>query len=267
MAAAMGAAPDLRAVEIALRSAGACFAFVHGSRASGDARRGSDLDLAAWWSGEAPAAWEVPLPEAVDLLVLNSAPLELAGRVALDGEILFDDDPPRRVEWQARTRKIYLDEEQRQKRIDSIFLQRVERTSARRVIRVLQRIEQDLERLSVRGRADRASIRDDFDRLAAVKYMFVTAIEGCIDVAQHLCASESWGRPDTNADAVRELGRQGVIASALAEAAARAIGFRNVLVHGYAAVDDERVLAYLDEVDQLSEFVAEVGRWVAEREP
>ncbi len=127
ISAAMGAAPDLRAVEIALRSAGACFAFVHGSRASGESRRGSDLDLAAWWTGEAPAAWDVSLPEGVDLLVLNSAPLELAGRVALDGEILFDADPPRRVEWQARTRKIYLDEEQRQKRLDSIFLERVQR--------------------------------------------------------------------------------------------------------------------------------------------
>lgn len=123
----MGAGPELRAVEDSLRSAGARFAFVHGSRASGAATRGSDLDVAAWWDGEAPAAWEVPLPEGVDLLVLNSAPLELAGRVALDGRLLFDDDPPRRVEWQATTRKIYLDEELRQKRIDATFLERAGR--------------------------------------------------------------------------------------------------------------------------------------------
>jgi uncharacterized protein YutE (UPF0331/DUF86 family) len=50
---------------------------------------------------------------------------------------------------------------------------------------------------------DRAELVADVDRLAAVKYMFVTAIEGCVDVAHHICASESWAPPPTNADALR----------------------------------------------------------------
>ena len=94
----------------ALRRAGAVFAFVHGSRASGTARPDSDLDIAAWWPSQPPAAFEVSLPAGVDLLVLNSAPLELAGRVATRGVLLFDDDPAARVRWVATTRKIYFDE-------------------------------------------------------------------------------------------------------------------------------------------------------------
>jgi hypothetical protein len=42
--------------------------------------------------------------------VLDGAPLELAGRVAMGGRLLFDDDPPARVQWEATTRKIYSDE-------------------------------------------------------------------------------------------------------------------------------------------------------------
>ena len=105
----------------ALRRSGARFAFLHGSRARDEARPGSDVDVAAWWGGEAPAAWEVELPCGVDLLVLDSAPLELAGRVALHGRLVFDDDPSTRVRWQALTRKLYLDEEPRQRRLDEIF--------------------------------------------------------------------------------------------------------------------------------------------------
>jgi hypothetical protein len=72
-----------------------------------------------------PAApWEVSLPAGVDLLVLNSAPLELAGRVALHGVLLFETDPAVRVRWQADTRRIYLDEEERQRRLDEIYLRR-----------------------------------------------------------------------------------------------------------------------------------------------
>ena len=100
-------------VVIALRRAGARFAFLHGSRARGTARRHSDTDVAAWWPNAAPPSFDVLLPTGVDLLVLNNAPLELAGRVALEGVVLFDDDPAERVHWLAQTRKIYFDEKPR----------------------------------------------------------------------------------------------------------------------------------------------------------
>ncbi len=104
-----------------LRGAGARFAFLHGSRAAGTARPTSDVDVAAWWGSDPPAPWDVSLPDGVDLLVLDTAPLELCGRVALHGALLFDDDPPARVRWQAHTRLVYLDEEDRQRRLDRVY--------------------------------------------------------------------------------------------------------------------------------------------------
>lgn len=106
----------------ALRAAGATFAFVFGSVADGTATDTSDLDVAGYWGAAAPAPWDVVVPAGVDLLVLDHAPLELAGRVALHGRLLFDDDPPGRVRWQATTRRIYLDEELRQRWLDRVFL-------------------------------------------------------------------------------------------------------------------------------------------------
>ncbi len=97
-----------------LRDAGARFGFVHDSRANGGSRPGSDLDVAAWF-GRAVDEDELRsrLPAEVDLLVLDDAPLEFAGRVAQYGALLFDDDPPARIAWQATTRKIFLDERPR----------------------------------------------------------------------------------------------------------------------------------------------------------
>ena len=94
----------------ALRRRGAVFACLHGSRASGSAGPDSDIDIAAYFEGQPPVAFDVLLPPGVDLLVLNSAPLELAGRVALHGKLIFEQDPHARVVWEATTRKIYLDE-------------------------------------------------------------------------------------------------------------------------------------------------------------
>ncbi len=114
-------------VVVVLRDAGARFAFVHGSVATGSSRADSDLDVAAWWSSDPPAVFDVLLPPGVDFVVLNSAPLELAGRIALDGRLLFDDDPSSRVRWTATTRKIYADELPRLLRSHREFAEAVRR--------------------------------------------------------------------------------------------------------------------------------------------
>ena len=87
-----------------LRQAGARFAYLHGSRAD------SDIDIAAYFGGNPPNSFDVLLPPGIDLLVLDDAPLELAGRVAVGGRLLFEDDQVARVRWEAMTRKIYFDE-------------------------------------------------------------------------------------------------------------------------------------------------------------
>ena len=120
---------DERETEVArvLRDHGAGFALLCGSRARGDQRPGSDLDVAAWWAASPPQSYDVLLPAGVDLLVLNEAPLELAGRVAIEGKLLFDDDPTQRVRWLATTRKIYADELPRLQRSHREFAESLRR--------------------------------------------------------------------------------------------------------------------------------------------
>lgn len=101
---------DLDRVVSVLREAGARFAFAHGSRVRGTSRSGSDLDVAAWFGHADVRTWTVDLPDDVDLVALDLLPLAVAGRVAVGGVLLFDDDPPARVRWQADTRLRYFDE-------------------------------------------------------------------------------------------------------------------------------------------------------------
>lgn len=114
-------------IRATLRHSGAAFALIHGSRAAGTHRADSDVDIAAWWPGTPPAGFEVELPVGVDLLVLNTAPLEIAGRVAVTGQLLYDDDPPARVRWVATTRKIYFDEQPRLQRAHAEFAESLRR--------------------------------------------------------------------------------------------------------------------------------------------
>ena len=114
---------QLGALIAMLRSAGAAFAYLHGSRIHEGSTPDSDLDVAAWF-GRPVASWRIPLPAHVDLLVLDTAGLELAGRVANRGVLLFDDDPPARVRWQADATKRYLDQAHRRRDLVKTVLRR-----------------------------------------------------------------------------------------------------------------------------------------------
>lgn len=126
---------------------------------------------------------------------------------------------------------------------------------AERLHRILRRITDGLARLHDYATVDRGDLQQDEVRLGHCKYLFVTTIEGCVDAAQHVAASEGWGPPSSNADAVRLLGRHGVIDPDLATDVARAVAFRNLLVHGYADVDDARVVGNLDRLGDLDRYV------------
>lgn len=115
-----------RAVE-QLRAYGAEFAYLHGSQVSGNARADSDFDVAAYFTNPVPASFEVDVAPVIDLLVLNDAPLEIAGRIALDGKLLFDDNPVDRVRWESQTRKVYSDEKYRIERSHRDFLEEAAR--------------------------------------------------------------------------------------------------------------------------------------------
>lgn len=131
-----------------------------------------------------------------------------------------------------------------------------------RVLRLLRAVADDTAVLAREAEADEGR-RADPMWLRGVKYTFVTAIEACLDVAQHLCSANGWGPPSDNGDAVRLLGSHGVLPSDLAASMRRAVGFRNVLVHEYVAVADDVVLARLGDLDDLRSFVAAVTTYVS----
>jgi uncharacterized protein YutE (UPF0331/DUF86 family) len=125
---------------------------------------------------------------------------------------------------------------------------------------VLRRVSNDLEELRDYQSVPSDELLDNRERLGNIKYLLITAIEGCIDAAQHACASERWGPPDDNASAMRVLAEHGVMERDLADAMVNAVGLRNVLVHEYRDVDDKRVLESLQRLTDIDRFVESLSR-------
>jgi uncharacterized protein YutE (UPF0331/DUF86 family) len=127
---------------------------------------------------------------------------------------------------------------------------------AERLLAVLARITARLHILERYRGQDRAGLLDDEVRLGHLKYTFQTAIEACLDAAHHVVADGGLGVPASNAEVFRMLARAGLLGDELAAVMAGAAGFRNVLVHDYAEVDDARVVDNLAYLEHLRGFVA-----------
>jgi uncharacterized protein YutE (UPF0331/DUF86 family) len=133
-----------------------------------------------------------------------------------------------------------------------------------KVEQLLSRLGRYAGVLRALGDGSRGAFLADEDKVGNAKYHFVVAIECCIDIANHLIASEGYRMPASNADSFTVLAEEGVLAPE-AEARYRAMArFRNRLVHLYWDVDDEAVHGALQEgPTDLDRFAAAVGAWMA----
>lgn len=81
------------------------------------------------------------------------------------------------------------------------------------------------------------------------------AVQAAIDLATHVAATESLGLPDTTAAVFPLLAERGILGAELADRLRRMVGFRNLAIHEYQAVDPEIVESivehHLDDLRQL----------------
>ncbi len=85
------------------------------------------------------------------------------------------------------------------------------------------------------------------------------ACECCIDIAAHLVSRKALRPPTDNKDLFVILNENSVISSPVMAAMTKMARFRNILVHDYARIDPEIVIAILHRnVDDLKKFASEI---------
>ncbi len=99
----------------------------------------------------------------------------------------------------------------------------------------------DLRRL---GRPDR--IESDLKERRFVEHSLQLAIQAMLDVASHIVSDERLGEPRSAAELFVLLAANGWLPAELASILRAAVGFRNVLVHGYTEVDPAIVRSTLE---------------------
>lgn len=125
---------------------------------------------------------------------------------------------------------------------------------------LLERLRDEVSDLRRLAQYDAETLLADRDKLKSVKYGFVVAIEACIDAGQHIIASEGYRAPANYGDVFAVLAEHQHLPAEDVPTFIAMAGFRNVLVHGYADVDDRRVVdtlhRHLDDFDRFRSTLA-----------
>jgi uncharacterized protein YutE (UPF0331/DUF86 family) len=111
------------------------------------------------------------------------------------------------------------------------------------------------------GKRSNEALRSDFAVMGGVRHYLLLAIETILDLGSHVISSEGFEPPKNYADIYRVLRDERILTAELADNLMAMARFRNVLVHLYADVDEERVLSILrGSLTDMDEFVDSILR-------
>ena len=109
------------------------------------------------------------------------------------------------------------------------------------------------------------AIATDVREARFVEHTLQLALQAALDAASHIVSDERLGEPSTNRELFDRLERAGWIEAPLADSLRNMAGFRNILVHGYDAVDLEIVRDVVEHrLDDLLKFAESVRRRLQE---
>ena len=105
----------------------------------------------------------------------------------------------------------------------------------------IKKLQNYLEKLFELKSSNKNEFISDFRNSNSAKYLLQVSIECCLDIANHIIASEKFRSPDDYADSFRVLNEQKIVADSLIERLIEMAKFRNRIVHVYWEIDEDLV--------------------------
>lgn len=102
----------------------------------------------------------------------------------------------------------------------------------------------------------------------SLKYLLIEAVEAMADICQHLLAKAKGIVCEGYVDCLVKAGEAGIIATSLSQKLRKLADLRNILIHRYWVVDDEKIYSQTMKnkqnlrsfIDQIDDFVNSLKR-------
>ena len=127
----------------------------------------------------------------------------------------------------------------------------------------LEQLEENIARLKLfRSQKSVEDIqKNPFDEWA-LRYGLFESIQIVIDLACHLVGKYNLGATKSYSECIERLERYGYIDQNLSKKLIAAIGLRNLLIHEYIKIDQEKLYSFLDHIDNFGAFIQSIESYI-----
>ena len=123
----------------------------------------------------------------------------------------------------------------------------------------IESLRRCVDRVRLKTPATAAILAGDPDAQDILTLNLTRAVQLCVDIGAHLIAVKDKPAPDTMGQTFDVLTDMGVLSAELAVRMKKAVGFRNIAVHNYEAIDWEIAHAIaVRHIDDFSAFASAV---------
>ncbi|MDZ7657992.1 type VII toxin-antitoxin system HepT family RNase toxin [Fodinibius sp.] len=124
----------------------------------------------------------------------------------------------------------------------------------------LQNLENNVAELrELKSAYSSSDIKRDKKKEWALRYGLLESIQIVIDLSCHLAVHHNLGNAETYSDCIKLLGKFDIIDEELEGSLVSMAGLRNILVHEYVAIDVDRLVQFLDHLDDFTAFANAVS--------
>ena len=120
-----------------------------------------------------------------------------------------------------------------------------------------------LRRLEELGILDKSLFLADPHKIGSAKYHLIVAIEGIVDLCNHVIAKNGFRTPEDYSDTIRVMEEHQAFTHEFIETLIKMVRFRNRLVHIYWDIDDNEIFRIITEhLADIQHFLSEFGNYI-----
>ena len=120
--------------------------------------------------------------------------------------------------------------------------------------RLFTQMDESLRKLRSLSKLSEDEFLSHYEKIDTSKYNFIVAIEAIIDICNRIISKRKLGYPQDYSDVIKLMSQEGVLEGDLVGRLVEMVKFRNMLVHLYWKIENDRLYQYLRE--NLGDFEA-----------
>lgn len=120
-----------------------------------------------------------------------------------------------------------------------------------------------LTRLEELSALEKTTFLADPHKIGSAKYHLIVAIEGIVDLCNHVIAKNGFRTPEDYSDTIRVMEEHQAFTHECIETLIKMVRFRNRLVHIYWDIDDNEIFRIISEhLADIRCFLSEFGKYI-----